>query len=240
MSSRTSTGHRGADVAAVLGFLRCRTPARWVEGAGASLDSLLLDHASLELKAAQQAQALIYRYGAREWCGRARLPDEFRGRLVHRMSRLAREELRHFEQVVALIEGRGGQFTAIPASGYAADLHALARRGEPGALVDTLVIGAVIEARSCERFFSLVETPGLLDVDIAAFYASLLAAEARHFEGYLALARSVGGDGTAERVDLFLAKDAGLIESEDDELRFLGGVPTPAGRNQQARSKRLR
>lgn len=211
----------------MLAFLRCRTPASWVDAALAGLDTLLLDHASLELKAAQQAQALIYRYGAREWRGRAGLPDDFRSRLVQRLSRLAREELRHFEKVVALIERRGGRYTAIPASRYAAGLHELAARGEPGALVDALVIGAVIEARSCERFFSLVEAPGRLDAELEAFYASLLAAEARHFEGYLALARSAGGDGTEVRIDRFLAKDAELVGATDSELRFLGGPPRP-------------
>ena len=157
MSAKSSTQQAKSDIAPVLAFLRCRTPPRWVDAAIADLDTLLLDHAALELKAAQQAQALIYRYGAREWRGRARLPDEFRSRLVNRLSRLAREELRHFEKVVALIERRGGHFTAIPPSRYAGGLHELASRGEPAALIDALVIGAVIEARSCERFFSLVE-----------------------------------------------------------------------------------
>ena len=239
MSVKSAIGRNPPDIAPVLAFLRCRTPPRWVEAAVADLDTLLLDHAALELKAAQQAQALIYRYGAREWRGRARLPDAFRSRLVNRLSRLAREELRHFEQVVALIERRGGRFTAIPASRYAAGLHALASRGEPAALIDALIIGAVIEARSCERFFSLIEKRGRLDEELEAFYASLLAAEARHFEGYLALARSVGGAGTDERTGVFLAKDAELVDSADGELRFLGGVPNPAGPSQQPGSKRL-
>jgi len=209
----------------VLAFLRCRTPPRWVEAAVADLDTLLLDHASLELKAAQNAQALIYRYGAREWRGGTRLPDEFRSRLVNRLSRLAREELRHFEKVVALIEGRGRRFTAIPASRYASGLHELASRGEPAALVDALIIGAVIEARSCERFFSLVEQPGRLDEELESFYSSLLAAEARHFEGYLALARSAAAVSIEDRIDSVLAKDAELVAAADSELRFLSGPP---------------
>lgn len=225
MSAKSSTQQAKSDIAPVLAFLRCRTPPRWVDAAIADLDTLLLDHAALELKAAQQAQALIYRYGAREWRGRARLPDEFRSRLVNRLSRLAREELRHFEKVVALIERRGGHFTAIPPSRYAGGLHELASRGEPAALIDALVIGAVIEARSCERFFSLVEKRGRLDEELEAFYESLLAAEARHFEGYLALARSAGGDATGARIVEFLAKDAELVAAVDDELRFLGGPP---------------
>jgi len=224
VSAKPTKSRPASDVAPVLAFLRCRTPARWIEAAVADLDTLLLDHASLELKAAQQAQALIYRYGAREWRGRARLPDGFRSRLVNRLSRLAREELRHFEQVVALIERRGGSYTAIPASRYAAGLHGTTSRGE-SALIDALIVGAVIEARSCERFYSLIERQGTLDEELEAFYASLLAAEARHFEGYLALARSVGGDAAEDRIARFLEKDAELIGAPDDELRFLSGVP---------------
>lgn len=227
MSSKSANARPAVLIEPVLAFLRCRTPPRWVEAAVADLDTLLLDHAALELKAAQQAQALIYRYGAREWRGRARLPDDFRSRLVNRLSRLAREELRHFEQVVALIERRGGRFTAIPASRYAAGLHALAARGEPAALVDALIIGAVIEARSCERFFSLVEERGRLDEELEAFYTSLLAAEARHFEGYLALARNAGGETIEKRIDAVLAQDAELVGAPDVELRFLSGVPRP-------------
>ena len=77
MSPKSVAARALPDIAPVLAFLRCRTPRRWVDAALADLDTLLLDHASLELKAAQQAQALIYRYGAREWRGRA-FPDNRR------------------------------------------------------------------------------------------------------------------------------------------------------------------
>jgi len=210
-----------AEIDSVLAFLRCRTPSSWVSAAAAEIDTLLLDHASLELKAAEQAQKLIRRYGA----GRVPLENEFRSRLANRMSRLAREELRHFEQVVALIEQRGGGYSAVSPSRYAGRLHELAARNEPEALLDSLVIGAIIEARSCERFFSLIETPGLVDEPIEKFYASLLRSEARHFEDYLALARRVAGSGIAHRIEVFLERDAELIASPDSELRFLGGVP---------------
>lgn len=214
----------GPDIGPVLAFLKCRTPSGWVDRAVADIDTLLLDHASLELKAAQQAQSLIRRYGARILGGRARQSAAFRSRLVNRMSRLAREELRHFEQVVALIERRGGSYAAIPPSRYARSLHDLARKREPGALLDALIIGAVIEARSCERFFSLIETPRRLDAAVARFYAALLAAEARHFEDYLALANAVTGGEAEESIERFLAKDAELVESPDARLRFLGGA----------------
>jgi tRNA-(ms[2]io[6]A)-hydroxylase len=219
------------DIGPVIAFLPCRTPVDWVLQAVDRIDELLHDHASLELKAAQQAQRLISRYGAaRTRAGRI-LSDRFRSTLINRMSRLAREELRHFEQVVAIIERRGGRYRAVSPSRYAAGLHELAHSRDPEALVDALLIGAVIEARSCERFFSLIDRAGTgLDPVIAGFYASLLRSEARHFEGYLSLARSAAGSDISGRLDVFLARDRELVETPDTELRFLSGPPPAAVR----------
>lgn len=222
------TGDATAIIAPVLTFLNRRTPFAWVERAVEDLDTLLNDHASLELKAAQQAQKLIRTYGVDRPRGGWHGSDEFRSALINRMSRLAREELRHFEQVISLIEARGGRFQAVSASRYAARLHQLARRHEPQALIDLLIIGAIIEARSCERFFSLIERPISLDRSLAKFYASLLRAEARHFEDYLQLARQVSETDISERVDDFLALDTELTELPDTELRFLSGPPDRA------------
>jgi tRNA-(ms[2]io[6]A)-hydroxylase len=216
---------REFDVGPVLGFLHLRTPVAWIDQAVADPDTLLLDHAALELKAAGQAQKLIWKYGAVAAPPGSGLDARGRGRLVQKLSRLAREELKHFEQVTALIERRGGSFVALPASRYAAGLHALARRDEPGALIDALLIGAVIEARSCERFLSLVEPLAGIDLGLANFYASLLRAEARHFADYLALAASVPGSDHADRVEVLLRRDAELMLAGDGELRFHSGPP---------------
>jgi tRNA-(ms[2]io[6]A)-hydroxylase len=212
------------DVRLALDFLRCRTPAAWVEQAVRNRQTLLLDHASLELKAAQQAQKLIWKYGAS--ARHVGFDDEFRSRLVHGMSRLAREELRHFEQVVALLERRHKTYHAVSPSRYAAALHDSARKDDPGALIDALVIGAIIEARSCERFASLVPALEPVDTEIASFYASLLRSEARHFQDYLELARGVDAAAADARTDALLDRDKELIESTDDEFRFHSGVPT--------------
>lgn len=220
------TGNASAsisDIGPALSFLRCATPVAWIAQAVADPATLLADHASLELRAAQQAQKLIAKYAARRRAEPPDLPDAFRSRLVNKMSRLAREELRHFEQVVARIERRGTCFVAVPPSRYAAGLHALTRRGEPGALVDALIVGAVIEARSCERFSSLVGPLGAVDGELARFYGSLLKSEARHFEDYLSLAAAVPGNDLATRVEVFLSRDAALVESPDVELRFFSG-----------------
>jgi tRNA-(ms[2]io[6]A)-hydroxylase len=233
MPARAEERKSGAgrvDIEPVLGFLRCRTPDAWIESALTDLDTLLLDHASLELKAAQQAQKLIRNYGLVRRPARDAREAAFRRRLVNRMSRLAREELRHFEQVVALIERRGKRLVAIEPARYAAGLHAIARRSEPGALVDSLVIGAVIEARSCERFFSLLAPLERADSEIADFYASLLRSEARHFGDYLALAEAADSGAWKSRVDLFLECDSRLVESDGPAIRFLSGPGPASGR----------
>ncbi len=208
-------------ISPVLDFLRCRTPDRWVSRAVSEIPTLLRDHASLELKAAQQAQSLIRRYAGR--------PGSKGLRLLNKLSRLAREELRHFEQVLGLMEARGVEYQPISASRYAATLHSLVRGPEPARLVDTLIVGAVIEARSCERFDRLAMALRPVDRQLADFYGTLLKSEARHFTDYLALAEGEAGAGAgvsvAERVDEFLESEQALILEPDSQLRFHSGVP---------------
>ena len=204
-------------IAPILGFLKCRTPDRWVSRAVADIPTLLQDHASLELKAAQQAQSLIRRYAGRSGLNGMRL--------LNKMSRLAREELRHFEQVLALMEKRGVEYQPISASRYAATLHSLIRGREPARLVDTLIVGAIIEARSCERFDRLVDALRPVDPELANFYRSLVKSEARHFADYLALAEDEAGESVDERVDEFLESEQALILEPDPQLRFHSGVP---------------
>jgi len=196
---------------AITDFLPCATPAAWLEAALAHPEALLIDHANCEKKAASTALGLLYRYTEH-------------GALLQRMSRLAREELRHFEQVVALMQARGIAYRQLAAGRYAAGLHALVRRAEPERLVDTLIAGAFIEARSCERFAALAPR---LDAELADFYRSLLRSEARHFRHYLDLARSFGGNIDA-RIAAFAARERELIESPDTEFRFHSGPPAAA------------
>jgi len=191
-------------------FLASPTPAGWIDAACDDLPLLLVDHAHCEKKAASSAIQLLFRY-----------PD--RQRLVHRMSRLAREELRHFEQVLKLMEQRGLAFHHLSPSRYAEGLRRHARTHEPARLVDILVIGAFIEARSCERFQALA--PVLEDRGIAAFYAGLCESESRHFRHYLKLAEQAAGGDVAERVAFFREVEAELNEAPDRELRFHSGPP---------------
>ncbi len=121
--------------AAIARFLSVPTPQRWIEQALKHIDVLLLDHANCEKKAAATALNLMYRYAGNHT-------------LLNKMSRLAREELRHFEQVIAIMQQRGIDYPQISASRYAGGLRKSMRNTEPGRMVDTLLVGAIIEARS--------------------------------------------------------------------------------------------
>ncbi|MBG6903177.1 tRNA-(ms[2]io[6]A)-hydroxylase [Pseudomonas aeruginosa] len=191
-------------------FLACSTPAAWVEAALERQDVMLLDHKACEMKAAATAMQLIGKYSGRL-------------DLVNKMSRLAREELRHFEQVLAILKKRGIRVVNVSASRYASALRDLVRKQEPQRLTDTLVVGAFIEARSCERFAALVPH---LDAELAKFYGGLLKSESRHFQDYLKLAYQYGAAADVERtIEVVRAKEAELISSPDNEFRFHSGLP---------------
>lgn len=193
----------------LLDFLSCRTPQAWVEQALAHPQELLIDHANCEKKAASTALNLMFRYIDKPV-------------LLQKMSRLAREELRHFEQVTALMQKRGIAYRALSASQYAQRLRQHVRTSEPGKLVDTLIVGAFIEARSCERFACLAP---YLDDELGDFYRSLLKSEARHYQDYLALAREAAAEDIAERIAFFATAEADAITQDDPEFRFHSGAP---------------
>lgn len=190
-------------------FVGCPTPRAWIDRAVTQVDVLLIDHANCEKKAASTALNLLFRYTDR--------PE-----LLAAMSQLAREELLHFEQVVGIMRQRGIAYRQVTAARYAAQLFAEARREEPGKLVDTLIIGAFIEARSCERFAALAP---FLDEDLARYYRFLLKSEERHYTDYLDLARMYAGEPIDGRVAHFRALESRLVESPDPEFRFHSGVP---------------
>jgi tRNA-(ms[2]io[6]A)-hydroxylase len=195
------------DLRPLLEFLSCPTPDAWLRNALDAPELLLIDHANCEKKAASTALTLLYRYVDK--------PD-----LLQRMSRLAREELRHFEQVVAIMTARGIAYVQTPAARYAGALHKHARTHEPDRLIDTLIIGAFIEARSCERFASLAP---LLDAELQKFYLGLLASESRHFLHYLQLAERYATAPIGERIAFFAERERELIEAPDTEFRFHSG-----------------
>ncbi|HEV2111458.1 MAG TPA: tRNA-(ms[2]io[6]A)-hydroxylase [Gammaproteobacteria bacterium] len=191
-------------------LLLCVTPAGWVTAARENRDTLLIDHANCEKKAAATAMNLMFRYGER-------LPE-----LQDALSKLAREELRHFEQVTRIMRRRGVTYRPLTAARYAEGLRRHLRKHEPQRLTDLLIIGALIEARSCERFAALVP---VLEEDLAEFYRGLHAAEARHFQLYHAMASKYGSGDVAERVKVIAAAEAELIQASDKQFRFHSGVP---------------
>lgn len=192
-------------------FLACPTPAAWLAAAEQDLATLLADHANCEMKAASSALGFIYRY-----------PKD--RELANQMSRLAREELRHFEQVQSLMTRREIQPGHLSAARYAGSLRQAVAGEEPARLLDSLLVGAFIEARSCERFARLADH---VDRELSRFYQGLLASEARHFQVYLALAleRAPPGYPFEQRLNHLRALEAELISQPDSQLRFHSGPP---------------
>jgi len=191
-------------------FLGCRTPDAWVQAAVQQQEVMLLDHKNCEFKAASTALSLIAKYGQHL-------------DLINYMSRLAREELVHHEQVLRILKKRKIGLRPISASRYASGLRAIVRTHEPHKLVDTLVVGAFIEARSCERFAAVVPH---LDEELSRFYFGLLKSEARHFQNYLRFAYQYGEAADVERsIAKVRVAEQELIESPDPEFRFHSGMP---------------
>lgn len=198
------------DLTPIYEFLPCKTPEGWLSAAVRSLPVLMVDHANCEKKAAATAMSLMHRYTDNT-------------ALLNKMSRLAREELRHFEQVLKLMTRRGIAYESVTASRYAQGLREQVRKKDPHKLVDTLIVGALIEARSCERFAALAP---YVDAELSDFYVSLLKSESRHFLDYITLAKTLESpDVVTERLLLFSDIERDLIESPDTEIRFHSGIP---------------
>ena len=202
------------DMTPIKQFLGCETPRAWLEAAPERLDILLIDHAHCEKKAASTAMNLLFRYVDR--------PE-----LLRKLSQLAREEMLHFEQVLDYMDKLGVRYDHLSPARYAAAMRKYIRNDEPNRLIDTLIIGAFIEARSCERFAALAP---LLEqdertADLARYYIFLLKSESRHYEDYLSLAQLYSPQDIGERVAFFRDVERNLIESVDSEFRFHSGVP---------------
>ncbi|MEX1057982.1 MAG: tRNA-(ms[2]io[6]A)-hydroxylase [Natronospirillum sp.] len=204
-------------------FVGAPTPQAWIEWALDNQALMLIDHAHCEKKAASTALSMMYRY--------LEYPA-----FLNRLSKLAREELVHFEQVLKILKQRHIVYDHLTAAPYAGELLKVARQEEPGKLIDRLIIGAFIEARSCERFAAVAPH---LDADLQAFYLGLLRSEARHFEVYLEQAatvvsarlgygRSMAETAVAERADIIRQRENALIQAPATEFRFHSGVPIEA------------
>jgi tRNA-(ms[2]io[6]A)-hydroxylase len=160
--------------------LRVPTDPSWAKEAVSDLDAILVDHAHCEMKAANNALSLVLRH-----------PGDLR--LVRSLTDLAREELDHFRRVVAFIERRGLELGSPPVDNYASELRRAMGRlphADVPPLTDRLLVGALIEARSCERFKLLLDAlPEGTSAELQVFYEELFSCEARHYRMYVDLAR---------------------------------------------------
>jgi len=190
--------------------LKVDSDAAWVREAMRDLDRVLVDHAHCEMKAASNALSLA-----------ARHPDDLA--MVRALTDLAAEEIAHFQRVLTMLAARGLALGTPPVDPYAAELRRAASTNAPHGgqlppLVDRLVVGALIEARSCERFKLLAGAlAGAGEDELHAFYTELLAAEARHFRTFVDLAVSANG-GAREAV---MARVEQLAEREAEIVRRL-------------------
>lgn len=193
-------------------ILRCETPESWIKKAVEEIDTLLIDHALCEKKAALSAISMLYSYGQYE-------------KILCNMSKLAREELRHFEMVVAIMQQRGISYKPIIPSSYAKTLHRSAIGTDTESrFLGQLVLAAFIEARSYERFVCL--SRALTDKSLADFYQRLCLSEWRHYQLYLDIAQTYfSEEAVNEAVSLLAVHEAELINSPDDLYRIHSGVP---------------
>jgi tRNA-(ms[2]io[6]A)-hydroxylase len=202
----------GASAGFVHPVLRAATPAAWVAQACTATDVLLIDHANCEKKAASTALSLMFAYA-----------EDLE--LTDKMSRLAREELRHYEQVAKLMKSIGLVPQRLAPGRYAEGLRRLVAKIEPQREVDLMICGAIIEARSCERFAALAPVIGGAAGEL---FQGLHAAEARHYRVYLELARRAAVRAEValgSRVEEFARREAELITGHDDVFRFHSGAP---------------
>jgi tRNA-(ms[2]io[6]A)-hydroxylase len=193
-------------------ILLAATPEGWVTAACERWQELLVDHLACEKKAASTAVALIFAY-----------PED--AGLCLALSRLAREELRHFEQVQSLMTQLGVPWVRTKPGRYAAGLRAVSSTSEPDRKLDLLLTGALIEARSAERFATLASC---LPAPLNRLYEQLQRSEARHFQLYLSLAMQAAtpcGRDWRARLAVLAGREAELATQPDDQFRFHSGPP---------------
>jgi tRNA 2-(methylsulfanyl)-N6-isopentenyladenosine37 hydroxylase len=186
--------------------LHAPTPDRWLRQVEPHLELLLIDHAHCEKKAAGVAMNLLFAY----------VED---AELTCAMTEIVQEELDHFHQVRAILDRRSIRFYKLPPSAYGPKLHELVNKNEPERAVDRLLVAALIEARSCERFGLLRDH--LADRELADFYGSLFESEARHHSTYVRLAKNFQSeDAVRDRLAELATAEAAIITAGEDQPRM--------------------
>lgn len=193
--------------------LHSRTPIDWARAVLNDPISLLIDHAFLEKKAAVNAMELLTRW-----------PNDWLDGWVETMTAIARDEAAHLAQVTRILIRRGGRLDRIHKNAYATSLRLLVRKGEAGEILDRLLVSALIEARSCERFALLAAAAD--DEELAAFYRLLFASEFGHHEVFLKLAGKLMDPAKVRtRWQEMLAAEARILAEQAAGPRIHSGLP---------------
>ena len=191
--------------------LHSRTTIEWARGVLSEPIRLLIDHAFLEKKAATNALELLTRW-----------PGDWVPGWVETMTSVARDEAAHLAQVMRILTRRGGRLDRIHKNPYANSLRLLVRKGDPAEILDRLLVSALIEVRSCERFAMLAAASG--DAELAGFYEALFASEFGHYRVFLELARKMVDAPVVEaRWQQLLALEAEILARQESGPRIHSG-----------------
>ncbi len=197
--------------------LHSRTPEAWARAVLADPVPLLIDHAFLEKKAANNALELMTRW-----------PSEWLDGWVETMTGVARDEAAHLAQVTRILMRRGARLERVHKNPYANALRLLVRKGDPAEILDRLLVSALIELRSCERFEALAEAAE--DTELAAFYQALHTSELGHYRVFLKLARKfTERKALDERWQQLLSAEARILAGQEPGPRIHSGWPAEGG-----------
>ncbi len=192
--------------------MHSKTPLEWGRAVLREPLALLEDHAFLEQKAANNAMELMTRW-----------PSEWFPGWLEAMTSVARDEAAHLAQVVRLLIKRGGRMGRGHRNPYAQGLRALVRKGGEGEIVDRLIVSALIEVRSCERFAVLAQV--CEEKELAAFYGALYSSEMGHYKLFLRLAQKVGPKAAVmARWEQMLEAEARILGEQEPGPRMHSGL----------------
>jgi len=189
------------------------TPMEWGRAVLSQPISLLIDHAFLEKKAATNALELLTRW-----------PNDWLDGWVEAMTGIARDEMAHLAQVTRMLLSRGGRLDRVHKNPYANSLRQLVRKGKASELLDRLLISALIELRSCERFSVLAAVAE--DNELASFYRALFSSERGHYRVFLGLAGQFTRNAEpGARWREVLVSEARIIGEQEPGPRIHSGIP---------------
>jgi tRNA-(ms[2]io[6]A)-hydroxylase len=191
--------------------LHSRTSIDWANAVLADPVRLLIDHAFLEKKASTNALELLTRW-----------PGDWLSGWTEAMTSVARDETAHLAQVMRILLRRGGRLDRVHKNPYANSLRLLVRKGDPAEILDRLLVSAVIEVRSCERFAVLAAASS--DAELASFYEALFTSEFGHYRVFLDLAGKIMDRTAVEaRWQQLLVAEAEILSRQEAGPRIHSG-----------------